>query len=225
LNLTYGYHIIQFPAQYNVTFDYTYKDFKLKGGEIISYQFSGLSSDTGKIQVISNNIVFINSSGTIYGNYKPAQTYYLVEVYNNFTLPKNVKLISNTTPVLGNIKGQLLRVNFTGTSTSITLGPVENYVPQRIYFKAGTSLTFVLDYMKEIENQTIVLSVNGKTHTYHGLLGSDSSTVVVYTPSGSKLYSSVNATLGNYGTLTVNYPIIIVNKQEWAYGCPTSGQG
>jgi hypothetical protein len=217
LNLTYGYHIIQFPTKYNVTFNYTYGSFKLNGGEIICYQFSGLSSSTSEIQIISNNTVFVNSSGTIYGNYKPVQTYYLLVVYNKFYFPPRVKLISNTTPVLGNIAGQLLQVNVTGTSTSIKLGPVKNYVPQRIYFKANTSLTFVADHWNLICNQQIKLSVNGTQQTFYGLLGSNSSTVVVNTPYSSNQYS-VSSSLGNYFTLTVSSPIIIVNEQEWEYG-------
>jgi hypothetical protein len=227
LNLTYGYHIIQFPTRYNVTFNYTYGSFKLKGGEIICYQFSGLSSNTSEIKIINNNTVFVNSSGTIYGNYKPVQTYYLVEVYNNFTLPPGVTLISNTTPVLGNlgyIAGntvQLLQVNIAGTSNTISLGPVKNYVPEQIYFKAGTGLNVVCDLMNSINNQKIVLFYNGQTHTFYGLLGSSTSTVYVKTPFYSNSYS-VNAYPnpfgGYYFTLTVNYPIIIVNEQEWEYG-------
>jgi hypothetical protein len=217
LNLTYGYHTIQFPTQYNVTFNYTYNSFKLNGGEIICYQFSGLNSSTSEIQIINNNTVFVNSSGTIYGNYKPVQTYYLVVVKNNFTLPPLVTLISNTTPVLGDIAGQLLRVNFTGTSTSIKLGPVKNYVPERIYFKAGTSLNVVVDYRGCLANQTIILKINHHKYTFNGLLGSNSSTVFVYTPYSSNQYS-VSSSLGNYFTLTVSSPIIIVNEQEWEYG-------
>ncbi|MCQ4342290.1 MAG: hypothetical protein RXN77_02065 [Sulfolobaceae archaeon] len=218
LNLTNGYHVIQFPTQYNITFNYTYNSFHLKGGEIVCYQFSGLSSNTSKIQIINNNTVFINSSGTIYGNYKPVQTYYLVKVYNDFHLPPNATLISNTTPVLGNIAGQLLLVKVEGTSTNITLGPVKNYEPQRIYFKAGTSLNITVDYMNTIYNQTVVLSVNGAEQTFHGLLGNVSSTVVVYTPSNSTQYYYVDAYFGYYGTLNVTSPLIIVNEQEWAYG-------
>lgn len=245
LNLTYGYHTIRFPTQYNVTFNYTYGSFKLKGGEIICYQFSGMSSGTSNIQILSNDTVFINSSGTIYGNYKPVQTYYLVVVKNNFTLPRNVNLKSNTTPVLGNIAGQLLRVNLTGTSISMKLGPVENYVPQKIYFKAGTSLTFVADQPNLICNQKIELSFKGPPppsqpsptppglqpppppppgpqDTFYGLLGSSTSTVVVNTPYGSNQYN-VNANLGNYGTITVKSPIIIVNEQEWEYAAELVG--
>jgi hypothetical protein len=222
LNLTYGYHVIQFPTQYNITFNYTYKSFSLNGGEIISYQFSGLSSSTSKIQIINNNTVFINSSGTIWGNYKPVQTYYLVVVKNNFYFPPYVKLISNTTPVLGNIAGQQLQANVAGTSTSIALGPVNNYVPQQIYFKAGTSLNFVVDYMKVIYNQKIVLFDRGSTQTFYGLHGSSSSTVVVYTPYGSTKYN-VYAYFDNYGTLTVNSPLMIVNNQQWVYGGVPAG--
>ena len=223
LNLTYGYHIIQFPTKYNITFNYTNNSFKLDGGEIICYQFSGLNSSTSEIQIISNNTVFINSSGTIYGNYKPVQTYYLVVVYNDLYLPPGVNLVKNTTPVLGNIAGQLLEVNIAGTSNNITLGPLKDYVPQRIYFKAGTSLNIIVDYMCTITNQTIVLSVNGNTQTYHGLLGNTSSTVVVNTPSSIPQYYYVPASFGYYGTITVKSPMIIVNKQEWAEGGVPAG--
>jgi hypothetical protein len=223
LNLTYGYHTIQFPAQYNITFNYTYNNFKLYGGEIISYQLSGLNSSTSKIRIISNYTVFINSSGTIYGNYKPVQTYYLAVVYNNYTFPRGVKLVSNTTPVLGNIAGQLLQVNVSGTSNSVALGPLKDYVPQRIYFKAGTSLIIVIGYMNTIYNQTIKLSTGkGKPQTYYGLLGNPSSTVVVKTPSGSKQYS-VYASFGNYGTIDIKSPVIIVYNQQWAYGGKPAG--
>jgi hypothetical protein len=149
-------------------------------------------------------------------------------VYNNFTLPPGVTLISNTTPVLGNIVGsyggQILQVNFTGTSTSIALGPVKNYVPERIYFKAGTNLTFVDDIMNSIYNQNITLSVYGIEQTYYGLLGSSNSTVYVYTPSSSTPTPYyVDAVPGNYGNITVISPMIIVNEQEWAYGGVPAG--
>jgi hypothetical protein len=224
LNLTYGYHIVQFPTQYNITFDYTNKSFKLKGGEKILYQFNGLSSNTSKIQIISNNTVFINSSGTIYGKYKPIETYYLVVIYNNFSFPRNVTLISNTTPVLGDIAGQLLQVNVTGTSTSILLGPVKNYVPQQIYFKAGTRLIIVADHRNTIYNQKIVLSVNGTNQTYYGLLGNSSSTVVVKTPNGN-FYHHVDEQSNNNVILPVDSPIIIVNDQEWEYGGKPASKG
>jgi hypothetical protein len=144
-------------------------------------------------------------------------------VYNDLYLPPGVTLISNTTPVLGDIAGQLLEVNIAGTSTNITLGPLKNYVPQQIYFKAGTSLNIIVDLMCTIYNQTIKLSVNGNTQTYYGLLGNSSSTVVVYIPSGSPLNYYPQASFGYYGTITVKYPLIIVNKQEWAEGGVPAG--
>jgi len=222
LNLTYGYHTIQFPTQYNITFNYTYNSFKLSKGEIICYQFTGLNSSTSNIQIINNNTVFINSSGTIYGNYKPVQTYYLVEVCNDMYFPKHVKLINSTTPVLGNIAGPELKVNVVGTSTTLALGPIENYVPQKIYFIAGTDLGFICDIQNTILNQNITLSVYGTKETYQGLMGSLLSTVVVETPYNSTPYSicAIPNPSGYYYyfTLTVNSPMIIVNEQEWYYG-------
>jgi hypothetical protein len=90
-------------------------------------------------------------------------------------------------------------------------------VPQQIYFKAGTRLVIVADHRNTIYNQKIVLSVNGTNQTYYGLLGNSSSIVVVKTPNGSLKYH-VNDQSGNYGTLPVDSPMIIVNDQEWEYG-------
>jgi hypothetical protein len=141
-------------------------------------------------------------------------------------LPPNVNLKSNTTPVLGNIAGQLLRVNLTGTSTSIKLGPVKNYVPQKIYFKAGTSLTLVADQPNLICNQKIELSFTKPPpphqDTFYGLRGSSTSTVVVNTPYGNNQYN-VKANLGNYATITVKSPIEIKNKQKWEYAAELAG--
>jgi hypothetical protein len=110
------------------------------------------------------------------------------------------------------------------------LGPVENYVPQKIYFKAGTSLTFVADQPNLICNQKIVLSFTKPPpsppipphDTFYGLLGSSKSTIVVNTPFGSNQYN-VKATPGNYGTITVNSPIEIKNEQEWEYAAKLVG--
>jgi hypothetical protein len=106
------------------------------------------------------------------------------------------------------------------------LGPVENYVPQKIYFKAGTNLTFVTDQPNSICNQEITIHEpppSPPQQTFYGLLGNSSSTVVVYYPNGSTLYYYVKATPGKYGSITVKSPMIIVNKQEWVYGAELAG--
>jgi len=74
-----------------------------------------------------------------------------------------------------------------------------------------------VDHWNLICNQQIKLSVNGTQQTFYGLLGSNSSTVVINTPYNSTNYS-VSSSFGNYGTLTVSSPIIIVNEQKWEYG-------
>jgi hypothetical protein len=80
-----------------------------------------------------------------------------------------------------------------------------------------------VDYMNPIYNQKIVLFDRGSIQTFYGLLGSSSSTVVVYYPNGSTQYYNVYAYFGNYGTLTVNSPLIIVNNQQWVYGGVPAG--
>lgn len=218
LTLTYGYHIIQFPSYYNVTFNYSYKGFVMPAGQINCYQFNGLSSGASKITVVSKNVIFVNESGTVYGNYNQASTYYLVITKNCFYFPPNVKLISNTTPVLGDIGGQILQVVVSGTNQVLNLGPTKNYVPEKLYFKAGTSLNINLVYIRSIQNQKIVLKIGGgMPQTYYGLLGCSSSLVIVSSPSGNSRYTA-HAYYGNYGTINVNSPLCIVVKQQWAYG-------
>ncbi|MCY0860778.1 MAG: hypothetical protein OWQ54_10190 [Sulfolobaceae archaeon] len=217
LTLTLGYHIIEFPQYYNITFNYTssyfgpsngYK-YGLEGGQITCYQFTGLSTSTSKISVVGTYEVFVNSSGIIYGNYKPYVNYYLVVVKNYFTFPSGVSQSYNSTPDLGDIAGQLLQVGVNGIS--IGLGPIKNFVPERIYFKQGTTLVFQLDYLNQLNG---TFFINGEK--YYGLMSCPQQ-VIVYNAFGSNTYF-VGTYYGNYGTITVNTPLLIINDQEWEYG-------
>ncbi|MEM4001180.1 MAG: hypothetical protein QXW86_10650, partial [Saccharolobus sp.] len=110
LQLTYGYHIIQFPSYYNITFNYTSSAYKsaysampikngismqngkvtIQGGQINCYQFTTLSTNTSKINIINSYTVFVNGSGKITGNYQLNQTYYLVIAENYFYFPSGI---------------------------------------------------------------------------------------------------------------------------------------
>jgi len=221
LNLTYGYHIVQFPSAYNITFDY--KDsqgnrvFNMPAGQINTYTFTGLSSNTNKITVLTSYQIFVNGSGTIYGNYNLAQTYYLIVVYNNFTLPPEYTIVSNTSPILGNIAGQLLQLNNT-----YTWGPQKDYVPFKIYVKAGSKYTITYDYLSGVEG-TFVLKKGSDTYTYYGLLSYPRYITINCPPSihanycGTKYLQENKPPIPNI-SFTVNSPLIIINGQRWVYG-------
>ncbi|WP_338599130.1 hypothetical protein V6M85_09320 [Sulfolobus tengchongensis] len=229
LNLTYGYHIIQFPSYYNITFNYTspggYFSKPLLGGQITCYRYTGLSSSTNKISVVGTYEVFVNGSGNITGNYNVFQNYYLVIAENYFYFPNGVWAVKNSTPVNISIAGQLLQVQIMGTNQQIVLGNIKNYVPEKIYFKQGTELQIVNDYSLALYgNFTIYIYTKhqgGNTVQYVGL-HSCPINVTVYDSTSSR---SVYTYYLNYGTLYINSPMIIVNYQEWEYGGSTSQNG
>ncbi|MEM0175837.1 MAG: hypothetical protein QXU86_07185, partial [Metallosphaera sp.] len=209
LDLTYGYHIIQFPSYFNISFNYTGGNFnELEGGQITTYELSGLLATKG-IKVF-NDVVFVNSSGTIKGNYIPISNYFLVEVKNDFYLPAGYGYEENSTPFLGNIAGQLLEVCVDNTGQVIVLGPTENFVPEKIYFKQGTSLTITLDYLHPING---MFSINNQN--YNSLV-SQPHNVTVTNPTSSYLYHP-QPQQGYYGTIYINSPTIIINYREWLY--------
>jgi len=212
LSLTYGYHIVEFPLAINISFNYTggyftpSNGFKygLYAGQITCYTFQSLSTNTQKISVVGQFEVFVNSSGVICGNFEPSTSYYLVIVKNNFYLPSGLILYSNSSPVLGDIAGQLLQVSYNGET--IVLGPIKNYVPERIYFKQGTGLEIDINYLCQISG---TFNING--HSYNGLM-SCPMYIDVYS------ISSQPSSFNNYGTIYVNMPLLIINYQEWEYG-------
>jgi hypothetical protein len=223
LNLTYGYHIIQAPQYYNITFDFKKGYFYMPAGQINTYNFTSLSSSTNKIQVVNTYTIFVNGTGTVYVVYNSIQTYYKLVVTNNFTLPKGDQLISNSSPVLGNIAGQLLRVNNNNNGQSYVLGPAKDYVPQQVYFPANTRLVVTLGYMNQMGPGTYVINVQGKQYTFYYLLGASTSYVYISAPPSVSNYASNNpitvyASRGNYGWINVVSPLYITFSQRWAYG-------
>jgi len=230
LTLTYGYHIIQFPSYYNITFNYTggYFSKPVLGGEIICYKFTGLASNISKISIVSSNEVFVNSSGTICGNYQPYQSYYLVIIKNYFYFPSGVWAVKNSTPVNISIAGQLLRVNILGTDIVITLGNIENYVPQKIYFKQGTELNIQVDCSLNLRGSfTIYQNQSNKSIHYVCLISWPINVTLfnVSSVNGQGYVYIPSPSLGNYGNIYINSPTIIINYQEWKYGVISNGGG
>ncbi|MCI2414743.1 MAG: hypothetical protein MPF33_05790 [Candidatus Aramenus sp.] len=218
LSLTYGYHIVEFPLAINISFNYTggyftpSNGFKygLYAGNVTCYTFQSLSTNTQKISVVGQFEVFVNSSGVIYGNFKPFTSYYLVIVKNDFCLPSGLELFSNTTPVLGDIARQLLQVSYNGES--IDLGPIKNYVPEMIYFKQGTGLEITIDYPAQLSG-----TFNINDQIYNGLMSCPIS-LAVYSISSHPSYYYPKPSLNNYGTIYVNMPLLLINYEEWEYG-------
>ncbi|MEM3323293.1 MAG: hypothetical protein QW494_02545, partial [Metallosphaera sp.] len=188
---------------------------ELEGGQITTYELSGLLATKG-IKVF-NDVVFVNSSGTIKGNYKPVSNYFLVEVKNYFRLPAGYGYEENSTPFLGNIAGQLLEVCVGNTRQVIVLGPKENFVPEKIYFKQGTSLTITLDYLCNINGTFSINNPNYNSLQNYNSLESLPTYVTVKNPTSSYIYHPQTYP-GYYGTIYINSPTIIINYQEWRYG-------
>jgi len=209
LTLTYGYHIVEFPAYYNVTFCYTGGHItKMKGGQINCYILEGLESSTPKIKVICKYEIFVNGSGIVYGYFNKYSTYYLVCIKNDFYFPSNIKLISNSTPACGDIAAQLYCVHVSTTGQNMVLGPTKNFVPEKIYFKAGTSLQKRTFYITCIQGKFKLL-VNGKIRYYKAL--QSFKTHASYTS-----FSVYCSYCPSY--ITVCSPIKLIIYEEWCYG-------
>ncbi|AAK43238.1 hypothetical protein SULI_04470 [Saccharolobus solfataricus] len=235
LQLTYGYHIIQFPSYYNITFNYTSSAYQsaynavpiknglskqnngevtIQGGQINCYQLQGLSTNTSKISVINSYTVFVNGSGKITANYNNNSIYYLVIAMNYFQFPNGVWATYNNTPVNGSIARQLLQVQI-GTDQQIVLGNPQNYIPEKIYFKAGTNLLITLDYLNEMNGTFQFGQINAS------YLLSYPTNVTLYNLTLYNLYTPYNYSPkpyeGNYGIIYINSPTILINYQQWEY--------
>ncbi|AWS00455.1 hypothetical protein [Metallosphaera hakonensis] len=221
LNLTYGYHIVQFPAQYNITFNYSTfnysfssngghpkfsSQFSAPAGEINCYILTNLFSNTSNISIAGPNEIFVKGPGMVYGNYSLGDVYYASIVSNYFFLPKGATLDKNSTPILGNIAGQLIQVNNT-----FVIGPIDNYHNQILYFKNGTILLFTYQYLTGITGD---FTINGQV--YSQLLSCPVNITAIY-PIGNKV-NIVAYHPEQLGSITIDSPIYIIDYQEWSYG-------
>ena len=214
LNLTFGYHVVQFPSQYNITFNYKITGNTVPAGQITTYNFTGMSTSTSAIKVVSSNLIFVNGSGTVYGNYQAIQTYYLVVVKNYFYLPQGDTLAYNTSPVLGDIAGQLLQLNNT-----YDWGPTQNYVPEKFYVPAGSTYQVTYEYLCQSPVGEYIISYGGNQYTYYSLISCPQN-VTIYYANGqvTTIYTGNSGYPSNNPYFTVNMPITVVNYEEWEYG-------
>jgi len=226
LTLTYGYHSVVFPINRNVTFDFTWQgnkgggkgnSFTVQAGQITTYNLTGLTSNTSKIGT-GNYVIFVNGSGTVYGNYVKWQDYFLMIASNSFSFPSGVKYTANSTPVLGNLAGQLLQLQYTGTSNSFVVGPLTNFVSERLYFKASTSLNITLDYLSTLDGSFTVNGKNYITLLSYPLSNNAVNLTYVSQKGPQSVFYSPQPQLGNWGTFNVTSPLILINYEQWKYG-------
>ncbi|QCO30785.1 hypothetical protein DFR88_10060 [Metallosphaera sedula] len=221
LNLTYGYHLIQFPSYYNISFNYTSETllkkilgkFFMYAGEINCYEFNGLSSPNSNVSIKGTDIVFVNGSGKVYGIYTQSSVYYAMLVNNSFSFPSGVSCISCRPSVIGDIAGQLIQVN-----NSFVIGPTTNNGVERLYFKNGTTIYFTKVYLYgPFSGQFQILDQNNP-ESFSQLLSNPCYIKVDY-PLGTYL----DYPLGTYSfnppySFNMNYPYYITDVQQWEYG-------
>ncbi|WP_236748973.1 hypothetical protein [Acidianus manzaensis] len=198
----------------------------MKDGEINCYQFSGFSTSSNNITSSSNNEIFVKGDGTVYGNYKPKNVYYLITVKNDFrfnfypgnSFPPYISLVYNTSPVCGDIAGQLLQVNNT-----YAWGPLANYVPQEFYAKAGTCYEVTYQYLCQlpIGNYTIEKNwiISSQNVSYISLLTRPAGYNVTYESNDTcEFYNTIG------GLFNVSSPLLITVYEKIEYGGYQNGQ-
>ena len=216
LNLTYGYHLIQFPSYYNISFDYANtsnnnkNNFFMYAGEINCYKFDGLSSSKLSklnVSIKGTDIIFVNGTGKVYGVYALSNVYYAILVNNSFSFPNGVSLKPGSTAAIGDIAGQLIQVN-----NSFVIGPTTNDGVERLYFKNGTTLDFTYVYLCGLSGQ-----FKTSTGNFSQLL-SNPLNITVVSPAGKVVYKIYNDEIIKSSPFTINYTFYITDYQRWEYG-------
>ncbi|BCU67867.1 hypothetical protein HS7_13040 [Sulfolobales archaeon HS-7] len=204
LQLTYGYHRIDVASYENITFNYNYNGYAVSEGAKVLYRYTGPATlSPGNINVVSSYCIFVTGNGEVNLTFNQVQVYYRVEVENNFYFPNDVTVESNSSPVTGDISGQLLQVTCNGGT--FDWGPIKNYQPEILYLNASTNVNIQICYL---DNQNGQYNINGRT--YQCLLSEPTSLEYV-SPAGTN-------TIGVTSTITVNSPITLIMYQEWKYG-------
>ncbi|MBB5254092.1 hypothetical protein [Sulfurisphaera ohwakuensis] len=149
LTLTYGYHFINYSQVFNLVFNYSYSNFFVPYGEMIKYTLKSITSNAQGILICNPYEIDVMSNGTVYVEFQPITYYYLVLVNNSFSLPSNVQLVSNSTPVLGDIAGQQLNVTIitSNSSQAVVLGPTKAYTYEKLYLSNGTEISVNYVYL------------------------------------------------------------------------------
>ena len=178
LELTYGYHTVSYPTSMYLMFNYTLGKTTIPYGEIIQYTIFNVKSSNASGIIICNDHEFkVEYNGTVYIAFKPTVYYYLVMVNNSFSLPQGVQLISNSSPVLGDIAAQLLQANITPPNGSgvpsqvLALGPIKDYTYGMLYLPNGTSITVTIFYLDQIVGKyTLLLPPRSQVKTFQSLI-------------------------------------------------------
>jgi hypothetical protein len=206
LNLTNGYHSIGFPSQVNIYFNYNTKNYYVPYGALYIYIFNNyVSNQNITIGYPNQNytLIFVKGEGYINASYSLDSIWYRVEFRNNFQLPSGYKLISNSSPVLGNIAGQLIEIN-----NNQLFGPLKDYTPQVVYMKSGSyKITHI--YLRGIYGE-FVLKKGSNTITYSQLISN---------PQGLNVINATKNTNINVGNNIYIYsPTTVIDNQQWTYG-------
>ncbi len=203
LCLTYGYHSVIFQDPVNEYFNYFSSAFnsigKVKDGQINEYVVSGNSTNSNIM--IKGQYIFVKGNGYFTEEYNTKQTYYALVTENDFTLCPSAFLNANSTPVLGDLAGQLLETKIQGKT--IALGPTKNFESQTLYYPAGTTINVEYQYITTLSGKFEINS-----NHYVCLLSNAQGYRVV----------SASGTLQDPGTITLNSPTLLVVEEQWAYG-------
>jgi len=176
LELTYGYHTVSYPTSIYLMFNYTLGKTTIPYGEIIQYTIFNVKSSNGSGIIICNDHEFeVAYNGTVYIAFKPTVYYYLVMVNNSFSLPQGVQLISNSSPVLGDIAACLLNASVippkgSGVpSQALALGPSKDYTYGMLYLPNGTNITVTYFYLDQIVGKYTLLLPLFQVETFQSL--------------------------------------------------------
>lgn len=216
LQLTYGYHVVQFPTPVNNSFDYTHGSKTVKYGQINELTLASSSSftTTGGIQIKSVSggsvDIYVTGSGSLTAHYTSIKTLYLTCIENDFILPPGSTLNGNNTPVLGDIAGQLFQIG------STIYGPTNDYQIEKVYFPAG-SYTISAWYLDVLNGSFII------NNQYYNVLESNPKSIQ-YTPltgSPSSLRQGSSFTVSSPGTLVMfqqyilgGVPLVVLSRER-----------
>lgn len=227
LELTYGYHTLRYPTSIYLVFNYTLGKTTIPYGEMIQYTiFSVKSSNESAIEILNNNLFKVTYNGTVYITFKPNVYYYLVMVNNSFSLPQGVQLISNSSPILGDIAGQLLKANVVPPQGSgvpsqvLALGPSKDYTYEMLYLPSGTNIDVTCFYLDQITGKYTLLIGYSKQKTFQSLLSIPQYFVVknaTYILQGKHYVYCYNYQ-NVYPPIFIYSPTIITVYSVWEYG-------
>lgn len=215
LELTSGYHNVQYPTTIYLMFNYTLHGTTTPYGEMIKYTlYNVTSSNSSAIIICSDHLFKVTGNGTVYITFEPSVYYYLVKVKNVFTLPSGVKLISNSSPILGDIAGQLLQANVIPPQGSgvpsqvLDLGPIKDYTYEMLYLPSGTKISVTIFYLNNIGGSYTLNIPSQGQETFESLIACPQEfTVKSYTYSYNNVYS-----------FNIYSPTVITVYEIWEYG-------